>query len=69
NNGGWGIDVLHKEGFYSGGGLMLTNTHLYANGNGMRTESGAIIPETIESCGPRIVHPLPLLLINFTRVK
>jgi hypothetical protein len=50
NNGGWGIDVLHKEGFYSGGGLMLTNTHLYANGNGMRTESGAnILAYGIES--------------------
>ncbi|HGM5489589.1 TPA: right-handed parallel beta-helix repeat-containing protein [Serratia fonticola] len=50
NNGGWGIDVRHKEGYYSGGGLMLTNTHLYANGNGMRTESGAnILAYGIES--------------------
>lgn len=43
NNGAWGIDVQHKEGHYSGGGLMLTNTHLYGNGNGMRTEAGANI--------------------------
>lgn len=50
NNDGWGIDVLHKEDYYSGGGLMLTNTHLYANGNGMRTESGAnILAYGIES--------------------
>jgi hypothetical protein len=42
-NDGWGIDVQHKEGHYSGGGLMLTNTHLYANGDGMRTEPGAAI--------------------------
>lgn len=42
-NDGWGIDVQHKEDYYSGGGLMLTNTHLYANGEGMRTEPGAAI--------------------------
>lgn len=43
NNGAWGIDVQHREGYYSGGGLMLTNTHLYGNQNGMRTEAGANI--------------------------
>ena len=43
NNDGWGIDVLHKEGHYSGGGMMLTNTHLYGNTEGMRTEAGANI--------------------------
>lgn len=42
-NEGWGIDVQHKEGYYSGGGMMLVNTHLYANGNGMRTGAGANI--------------------------
>lgn len=43
NNGGWGIDVQHQDGAYSGGGLMLQNTHLYGNGNGLRTEAGANI--------------------------
>lgn len=43
NNDGWGIDVQHKEGYYSGGGMMLTNTHLYGNTEGMRTEAGANI--------------------------
>lgn len=43
NNGAWGVDVLHREGHFSGGGVMFTNTHLYGNQNGMRTEAGANI--------------------------
>lgn len=43
NNVGWGIDVKHKEGYFSGGGMMLNNTHLYGNGGGLRTENGATI--------------------------
>lgn len=44
NNRGWGVDVQHKEGVYSGGGLMLDNAHLYGNGlGGLRTERGANI--------------------------
>jgi len=50
NNGGWGIDVQHKEGYYSGGGSMFSNTHLYGNVNGFRTEAGAnILAYGIES--------------------
>jgi len=44
NNGGWGIDIQHKEGYYSGGGAMLHNVHAYGNRKGgVRTEAGANI--------------------------
>jgi hypothetical protein len=50
NNGEWGIDVIHKEGYHSGAGLMLSNTHLYGNGGGLRTSRGAnIITSNFES--------------------
>jgi|GEM_PF-2561307 len=42
-NGGWGIDVMHENGYYSGGGAMFTNTHLYGNKMGLRTAPGANI--------------------------
>lgn len=50
NNGEWGIDVLHKDGFHSGAGLMLSNVHLYGNGGGLRTSPGAnIVATNLES--------------------
>jgi len=42
-NGEWGIDVMHEDGHYSGGGAMFTNTHLYSNKMGLRTAPGANI--------------------------
>lgn len=59
-NGGWGIDVQHRDGYYSGGGLMLTNVHAYANkAGGIRTAHGAnILAYAIESeanHGPGVV--------------
>jgi hypothetical protein len=38
------LDVEHKEDYYSGGGLMLTNVHAYGNTlGGVRTQKGANI--------------------------
>lgn len=50
-NGGWGIDVQNKKGYYSGSGLMLTNVHAYGNTlGGVRTQSGAnILAFSLES--------------------
>lgn len=43
-NGRWGLDVQHNEGYFSGGGLMLSNVHAYGNTlGGVRTQSGANI--------------------------
>jgi hypothetical protein len=53
NNVGWGIDVGHREGFFSGGGLLLTAVHAYGNkAGGVRNAPGAnIIAFGLESEG------------------
>jgi hypothetical protein len=53
NNGAWGIDVGHRDGHYSGGGLLLTNVHAYGNKlGGVRNAPGAnVIAFGLESEG------------------
>lgn len=50
NNGESGLDILHKDGYYSGGGMMLSNAHFYSNLDGLRTEPGAnVLAFAVES--------------------